>query len=96
MQAKVSQFEGRNGAVKNQFIIETAEGTYFQSYDSIIAFIPHNEGKTQLDSRYWDYSMTTGKYRNLFLNEKKNETEAKIKDGTYELTNLNKIDVSNF
>ncbi len=89
MQAKVSQFEGRNGAVKNQFTIETAEGTYFQSYDSIIAFIP-NEGKTQLDVKYWDYSMTTGKYRNLFLNERKNETEAKIKSGIYELTNLNK------
>ncbi len=89
MQAKISQFEGRNGAVKNQFTIETAEGTYFQSYDSIIAFIP-NEGKTQLDVKYWDYSMTTGKYRNLFLNEKKNETEAKIKSGIYELTNLNK------
>lgn len=35
---KVSQFEGRNGAVKNQFILTTSEGKFLQSYDSIIAF----------------------------------------------------------
>jgi len=86
---KVSQFEGRNGAVKNQFEIRTPEGVYFQSYESIICFIPSNGGKTQLDSKYWDYSVTTGKYRNQFLGENKKETEAKIKAGIYELTNLN-------
>lgn len=26
--------------VANQFIVDTAEGTYFQSYDSVIAFVP--------------------------------------------------------
>ena len=87
-QAKVSQFEGRNGAVKNQFLLSTPEGQYFQSYDSIIAFKP-NSGKTKLDSHYWDYSKTTGKYRNQFLGETKKETEAKIASGEYELTNLN-------
>lgn len=87
-QTKVSQFEGRNGAVKNQFEISTPEGRYFQSYDSVIIFIP-NEGKTQLDAKYWDYSVTTGKYRNQFLGEVKKETEAKIASGEYILTNLN-------
>lgn len=48
-----------------------------------------NEGKVKLDAKYWDYSMTTGKYRNQFLGEKKWETEQKIKNGQYELTNLN-------
>lgn len=85
---KVKQFKGRNGAVKNQFILTTADGQYFQSYDSIIAFIP-NDGKTQLDAQYWDYSKTTGKYRNMFLGESKAETVKKIADGQYVLTNLN-------
>ena len=76
---KVEQFEGRNGAVKNQFIIRTSEGNYFQSYNSIIAFIPFMGRKIQLDETYWDYSVTTGKYRNQFLNETKKETEKKIK-----------------
>jgi hypothetical protein len=88
MNCKVKQFEGRNGAVKNQFIIRTDNGTYFQSYDFIIVFEPR-EGKTQLDVNYWDYSVTTGKYRNQFLNETKKETEQKIKSGIYELVNLN-------
>lgn len=89
MQTKVTQFDGRNGAVKNQFILTTPEGTYFQSYESIIAFKPNNGGKIKLDEKYWDYSRTTGKYRNQFLNESKKETEQNIKDGIYELTNLN-------
>ena len=78
----------RGNKVKNQFIIETEKGLYFQSYQSIIAFRPYN-GKTQLDSHFWDYSATTGKYRNQFLNENKKETEKKITSGEYELTNLN-------
>ena len=86
---KAEQFEGRNGAVKNQFIIRTADGVSFQSYTSIIVFIPNN-GKTQLDVKFWDYSKTTGKYRNQFLMEDKKETQAKIDNGTYLLTDLNK------
>ncbi len=74
--------------VANQFIIESPDGTYFQSYDSVIAFKPF-DGKIQLDEKKWDYSLTTGKYRNQFLNETKKETEAKIKSGEYLLTDLN-------
>ena len=37
----------------------------------------------------WDYSVTTGKYRNIFLGEKKAETQAKIDSGEYILTDLN-------
>ena len=75
---------------------------YFQSYDSMIAKkvkkmtsdfdrspIMQYEEKIYLDIKYWDYSVTTGKYRNIFLNETKKETEKKIKDGVYTLTNLN-------
>ena len=82
---KVSQF----GEVKNQFIISTDDGIYFQSYNSIIAF--KGEGKTYLDRDTWDYSVTTGRYRNRFLGDSGiNETRAKIKSGEYILTDLNK------
>jgi len=74
--------------VKNQFIITTKDGIYLQSYNSIIAF-KSKDGKTYLDNYYWDYSKTTGRYRNMFLRETKKDTENKIKDGTYILTNLN-------
>jgi len=77
------------GAVANQFEIYTPKGVYFQSYNSIIAFMP-NKGKTKLDAYYWDYSRTTGKYRNQFLNEGIAETRAKIESKEYILTNLNK------
>jgi hypothetical protein len=87
MKTKVSQFEGRNGAVKNQFLIETETATIFQSYNSVIA--KKENGKTFLDERYWDYSTTTGKYRNQFLGEDKKETQKKIDSGVYVLTNLN-------
>lgn len=74
--------------IPNQFEITTNEGKFFKSYDSIIVFIP-KEGKTQLDKKFWDYSVTTGKYRNQFLGENKKETQNKIDSGIYELTDLN-------
>lgn len=83
----VSDRSGRE--VANQFMVYTDEGVYFQSYDSVIAFMPRNGGKTQLDEYTWDYSRTTGKYRNNFLGEGIAETRAKIASGEYELTNLN-------
>jgi hypothetical protein len=88
-QTKVSQFNGKNGAVKNQFTINTPTGVVFQSYDSVIAFIPNDGSKIKLDSKCWDYSATTSKYRNQFLNEDTKTTQRKINDGIYELTNLN-------
>ena len=62
----------------------------FQSYDSIIAVKDHKKGKTTLDEYYWNYSRTTSKYRNIFLNETIEETKRKIKEGIYKLANLNK------
>jgi len=46
--------------------------------------------KIYLDQKYWNYSNTTGKYRNIFLNETIKDTRAKIKSGEYILTDLNK------
>lgn len=72
----------RGNDIANQFIIRTDEGVYFQSYNSIIAFVPNNGDKTQIGTD-WAYSVTTGKYRNDFLNEDKKETQRKLKEGIY-------------
>lgn len=73
--------------VTNQFIIRDGQAEYFQSYNSIIA--KRDDNGTFLDEYYWDYSRTTGKYRNMFLNEGVTETRKKIKSGEYKLVNLN-------
>lgn len=76
--------------VANQFIITDADGNhFFQSYRSVIAVKYRETGNIALDSRYWDYSVTTGKYRNQFLGESKVETQRKIDAGEYQLINLN-------
>jgi hypothetical protein len=87
---KVRNITGRTGQpVKNQFIISTDEAEVFQSYRSAIAKKCYATGKVYLDCNYWDYSTTTGKYRNQFLGMNKAETEAAIKSGSIILTNLN-------
>lgn len=87
-------------AVANQFLI-TEEGRgvlgnfikreTFQSYGSTIAIITTWEDSVEvkLDKDYWDYSKTTGVYRNQFLNEGIADTRLKIKSGEYKLANLN-------
>lgn len=98
---KVQNFTSNNGnKVANQFLIDhggqvrfgeeiTVNGCeVFQSYTSIIAIKSHC-GEVYLDEKYWDYSRTTGKYRNQFLGESKAETQKKIDSGEYTLVNLN-------
>ena len=70
----------------NQFVITDGSRRIFQSYSTVIAVIEN--GKVTLDSEYWDYSATTGKYRNKFLGEGIAETRAKIKSGEYALADL--------
>lgn len=81
----------RGNDVPNQFIIFDSEYTIFQSYGSVIAKTCFEDGErvTYLDERYWDYSRTTGKYRNQFLRETKAETQKKIDAGIYKLVDLN-------
>ena len=89
---KISNFESAKGnKVANQFIINTPEYTLFQSYNSVIVKTTFEDGKriVYLDEYYWDYSKTTGKYRNQFLGEDKKATELKIKNNIYKLANLN-------
>jgi len=85
---KVTNFTSNRGnKVANQFIITGDNTTSFQSYGSVI--VQRKDGAVLLDEYYWDYSKTTSKYRNQFLNETKKETQAKIRSGEYKLVNLN-------
>jgi len=98
---KVTNMTSSKGnPIANQFIITNRDVEYFQSYNSIIALkerVTHrNNGNEfcseiviKLDENYWDYSTTTGKYRNQFLGETKKETQAKIDSGEYVLVDLN-------
>jgi len=56
-----------NGAV-NQFVIKTNKAYYFQSYDSMIAKYDRKSGVITL-GRDWDYSKTTMKHLNIFLDD---------------------------
>jgi len=81
----------KGNKVANQFIItDDNNNEYFQSYRSIIAKRDGDSYQIYLDEYFWDYSVTTGKYRNEFLGEGIAETRAKIKSGEYILTDLNK------
>lgn len=55
----------RNLENKNQFIISTKNGTFFQSYETIIAC--YKDGQLILNIDYWNYSKTTLKYLYLFI-----------------------------
>ena len=84
----LNMMSSQGNKIPNQFVIATPEGNYFQSYNSVIAFI-NNEGRVFLDKNKWDYSTTTGKYRNIFLGEKKDLTEKRINNNNYVLIDLN-------
>ena len=86
---KVSNMTSTNwNKIANQFIIYWDDMIAYQSYNSTIA-IKHNDWMVELDIVYRDYSQTTGKYRNIFLQENKKETQSKINDWIYILKNLN-------
>jgi hypothetical protein len=86
---KTENITNKNGKkIANQFIINDDNGnTFFQSYKSIIVKL--NINGVKLDQKYWNYSNTTGKYRNIFLNETIKDTREKIKSGEYKLVDLN-------
>lgn len=82
--------------VSNQFILTGEKGgckvEEFQSYGTTIVRIitdsDHNI-TIYLDEDKWDYSNTTGKYRNMFLGDTTREIKEKIKSGEYILADLN-------
>jgi len=89
---KVENITSNNGnKISNQFIItDDHKNIYFQSYKSMIVKKDTLYNQIFLDQKYWNYSNTTGKYRNIFLEETIKETKKKIKSGEYILTDLNK------
>ena len=91
---KVQNITSNNGnKIANQFVITDDNGNqFFQSYNSMIVkkYNSYYLKPVELDKKYWNYSNTTGKYRNIFLNETITETKKKIKSGEYILTDLNK------
>lgn len=60
-------FSPKGNAVINQCKIEDNNIIYFQSYDTMICKVEGN--KIILNAKYWNYSRTTSKYLNIFLNE---------------------------
>jgi len=87
---KVKNMLSSNGnKVPNQFEITTDEGIYFQSYTTIIAFKPYANSPVLLDRGRWDYSVTTTRYRNKFLNSNTKTIKEFIHSGIYQLAELN-------
>ena len=86
----IENMTNENGnKVKNQFIIKEASGNvFFKSYDVLIVQKCIN-GRLLLDKKYWDFSKTTRKYRNLFLGMDSETVKKKIANGDIELVSLN-------
>ena len=96
-----NMISSRSGkSVANQFVVWhrshdinqcANDECYFQSYNSVIVKKKWTrEGlRVSLDITKWDYSVTTGRYRNQFLGETKAETQKKLDSGEYELVDLN-------
>ena len=78
---RVKNMYSPNGnQVPNQFIITDGNKTTFQSYDSTIIEIDRHKKVLTIFPDY-NYSMTTGKYRNIFLAD----------NGFYGLSNLKEL-----
>ena len=92
MKVRVKNMTSNKGNdIANQFIIITKQGEYFQSYSTIIGYYRYKDQQTFLDRDSWDYSMTTGKYRNQWTGDYGiEETREHIASGKYKLKNLNK------
>jgi len=71
------------GGVVNQFVLHFEKGIVFQSYSSVI--VVQAFGKGTFLGQDWNYSKTTSKYRNMFLNETSDEIKAKFNNGEYKL-----------
>ena len=68
-----------NGAM-NQFVLYVGNCVAFQSYDSTIAVVDR-DAKTVVLYSNWDYSVTTGKHRNIFFRDYANIPDLASKKG---------------
>lgn len=64
---------------KNMFV--SSCGCFMKSYDKII--VVKKGGKIYLNADYYDYSLTTARHRNYFLNVTQKEFEENDKKGLY-------------
>ena len=82
---KVQNMLGNSGReIPNQFILYFDGGQVFQSYQSVIAVVFDSyisEETPYYIGSDWDYSRTTGKYRNDFLNRVKKDVKEDLKCG---------------
>ncbi len=87
----IQNMTSQNGnKVPNQIIVTLPENvTVFQSYNIVIA--QNRNGVIVLDSKALDYSATTTKYLKQFLSttESKKQLQDKIKNGFYQVEDLN-------
>ena len=91
MKARNMTTTNGNKALNQIIITDGTRSEQFQSYETIIIDKTSIGGKlvVTLDVDSWDYSVTTGRYRNLYLGETKKETQKKINSGEYKLAKLN-------
>ena len=72
----------------NCVIVHLSNGwNILKSYNTTIAM--RKEQEVIIDSRYYNYSASTGKHRNYFLGETLKDTDKKIKNGEYQTADLN-------
>lgn len=69
LQISVEQMINNNGnGAMNQFVIHDGNLLMFQSYDSLIAIVNYDTKEIILGED-WNYSVTTGKHRNIFFKD---------------------------
>lgn len=86
---ELGSYQSVSNMANNQVNLSFENGRVFQSYNSVIA-VKVFGGKTYL-TPHWDYSNTTGQYRNKFLGCNKKECKQKIKSGEFELVSGTKF-----
>lgn len=69
-----------NNPAANQFVLYADGKKVFQSYDSVIAVVDYNNKTIEL-GKDWDYSVTTGKHRNIFFADYVNIPDLATKKG---------------
>lgn len=74
---------------KNRMVtITTGDGRLLISYDKKVAWIDKRDGKTYVNTNYYDCSKTTLKHLTSFLGEGLAQVNEKLANGAYEAANI--------
>lgn len=68
-------------------VTDTAEGELLTGWGNPVALRRHG-GAVVLDSRFWDYSVSTHRFRGQFLGENTAATRKRLASGEYALATL--------